>query len=49
MESFYAYDADGDDMKDDCAELGAIDATDIEAAMIEARNIWPNVANIRIA
>lgn len=49
MKQFYAYDADGDDMIDDCAELGGFEAGSMEAAVIEARRIWPSTKNIRVA
>ena len=46
---FYAYDADGDQMEDDCAELGGFyGCLTLDAALDKARSIWPDTKNIRV-
>jgi hypothetical protein len=48
MRNYYAYDRDGDNTADDCAELGAFEAENMDAALIEARRLWPTTAEIRV-
>lgn len=47
MLTFYVYDADGDHMVDDCAELGPVEAGSLAEAEAEARRIWPT-ENLRV-
>jgi hypothetical protein len=48
MKNFLVYDAAGDEMVDDCADLGMVEAANFADALAQAQNIWPGVA-IRIA
>lgn len=44
MKRFYAYDKAGDDMLDDCADLGELEAADLADAEKQAAAIWPGVS-----